>query len=319
MNILMTGATGLVGTALVKEFTGEGHTVMRLTRPGGKKQGNTPRVVDLPWEPHAPGKTGEGAALPSIGERQPAEIAAVINLAGAPIGGGRWTAERKAELRSSRIDTTRALVSAIGKMSKRPRVLISASAIGYYGNRDDELLTENSEAGRGFLAEVAKEWESEAERAEAFGIRVVRIRFGIILSKSGGALPQMMLPFKFGAGGRLGSGRQWMSWITLADVVRIVRRAMDDEALKGAVNVVAPEAVRNAEFTKVLAKVMHRPAFFVAPAFALRMAMGEMADALLLEGQRVAPRRLRDDGYEFLHANLAEALRAMLHMPSGAK
>jgi uncharacterized protein len=318
MNILMTGATGLVGTALVKEFTGEGHTVIRLTRPGGKKQGNTPRVVDVPWEPHA-GKTGEGAALPSIGERQAAEIDAVINLAGAPIGGGRWTAERKAELRSSRIDITRALVSAIGKMSKRPRVLISASAIGYYGDRGDELLTEDSEAGRGFLAEVAREWEFEAERAEAFGIRVVRTRFGIILSKGGGALPQMMLPFKFGAGGRLGSGRQWMSWITLADVVRIVRRAMDDDALKGAVNVVAPEAVRNAEFTKVLAKVMHRPAFFVAPAFALRMAMGEMADALLLGGQRVVPQRLRDYGYEFLHASLAEALTAVLQPPSGAR
>ena len=268
MNILMTGATGLVGTALVKEFTGEGHTVIRLMRPGSKRHGgNTPRVVDLPWEPRASGQTGEGAALPGIGERQAAEIDAVINLAGAPIGGGRWTEERKAELRSSRIDTTRVLVSALAKMKKRPRVLISASAIGYYGNRGDELLTENSEAGRGFLAELAKEWESEAEKAEAFGIRVVRMRFGIILSKDGGALPQMMVPFKFGAGGRLGSGRQWLSWITLADVVRIVRRAMDDEALKGAINVVAPGAVRNGEFTKALAKVMHRPAIFVVPAF----------------------------------------------------
>lgn len=320
MNILMTGATGLVGTALVKELTGEGHTVIRLTRPGGKTEGdNAPRVVDVPWAPRTTGKTAEGAALPSIGERQAAEIDAVINLAGAPIGGGRWTAERKAELRSSRIDTTRALVSAIGKMSKRPRVLISASATGYYGNRGDELVNENSQAGRGFLAELAKEWESEAERAEAFGIRVVRARFGIILSKDGGALPQMMLPFKFGAGGRLGSGRQWMSWITLADVVRIVRRAIDDEALSGAVNVVAPGAVRNAEFTKVLAKAMHRPAIFVAPAFALRMAMGEMADALLLGSQRVAPHKLRDYGYEFLHASLAEALMAVLHPTSEAR
>jgi uncharacterized protein (TIGR01777 family) len=308
MNILMTGATGLVGTALVKEFTGEGHTVIRLTRPGKKQGGNALRVVDLPWEPRA----GEGAALAGIGERQSAEIDAVINLAGAPIGGGRWTAERKAELRSSRIDTTRALVSALAKMKKRPRALISASAIGYYGNRGDELLMENSEAGRGFLAEVAREWEFEAARAEAFGVRVVRMRFGIILSKDGGAFPQMMLPFKFGAGGRLGSGRQWMSWITLVDVVRIVRRAMDDEAMNGAVNVVAPEAVRNAEFTKVLAKVMHRPAFFVAPGFALRLVMGEMADALLLGGQRVVPQKLRDYGYEFLHANLAEALMAVL-------
>jgi uncharacterized protein (TIGR01777 family) len=316
MNILMTGATGLVGTALVKEFTGEGHTVIRLMRPGGKKQGgNMPRVVDLPWEPRASGKSGEGAALPGIGERQAAEIDAVINLAGASIGGGRWTEKRKAELRLSRIDTTRALVNAMGKMKKRPRVLISASAIGYYGNRGDELLTENSEAGRGFLAEVAKEWESEAEKAEAFGIRVVRARFGIILSKDGGALPQMMLPFKFGAGGRLGSGQQWMSWITLADVVRIVRRSVDDEAMKGAINVVAPEAVRNAEFTRVLARVMHRPAIFVAPAFVLRTVMGEMADALLLGGQRVVPQKLGDQGYEFLHANLATALMAVLYSP----
>jgi uncharacterized protein len=319
MNILMTGATGLVGTALVKEFTSAGHTVIRLTRPGGKNRGNMARVVDLPWEPRAAGKSGAGTALPGIGERQAAEIDAVINLAGASIAGGRWTAERKAELRSSRIDNTRALVSALAKMKKRPRVLISASAIGYYGNRGDELLTENSEAGRGFLAELAKEWEFEAERAEEFGLRVVRLRFGIILAKDGGALPQMMLPFKFGAGGRLGSGRQWMSWITLADVVRIVRRAMDDEAMKGAVNVVAPGAMRNAEFTKVLAKVMHRPSFFVAPAFALRMAMGEMADALLLGGQRVAPQKLRDSGYEFLHANLVEALTAVLQRQSGAR
>jgi hypothetical protein len=238
-------------------------------------------------------------------------VDAVINLAGAPVVGGRWTKERKELLRSSRVDTTRGLVSAIAKMEKKPRVLISASAIGYYGNRGEELVSENSASGTDFLAELAKEWENEAVKAEEFGVRVVLLRFGIILAKQGGALPKMMLPFKFGLGGKLGSGRQWTSWIALQDVVAIVQEALRNDRWKGPMNLLAPQAARNSDFTKSLAKVLHRPAIFTAPAFALKLAMGEMAETLL-GGVRVAPQVLVQNGYRFLHANLDEALKAIL-------
>jgi uncharacterized protein (TIGR01777 family) len=195
-------------------------------------------------------------------------------------------------------------------MNARPRVLVSASAIGYYGSRGDELLTEESAAGKDFLASLAQEWEAEAVKAEALGIRVVRARFGIILARHGGALAKMMLPFKLGVGGRIGSGQQWMSWVTLDDVVGILRFALENGGVQGAVNVAAPGAVRNAEFTRELARALHRPALFPAPAFALRLVLGEMADALLLSSQRVAPRKLQQLGYRFLHSDLAAALAA---------
>jgi uncharacterized protein len=309
MNILMTGASGLVGTALVKAFTAEGNTVYRLTREESPKSGaKQPGVSDLPWNPSSGGIGGSGG---SRAEQVPPSVDAVINLAGAPVVGGRWTKERKALLRSSRVDTTRALVSAIAKMDKRPRVLISASAIGYYGNRGDELVTEESGAGTDFLAQLAKEWENEAVKAEGLGVRVVLLRFGIILAKQGGALPQMMLPFRFGLGGKLESGRQWTSWIGLQDVVVIIQEMLRNDSWKGAVNLVAPQAVRNSDFTKSLGKVLHRPAIFSVPAFALKLAMGEMAETLL-GGVRVAPRVLERDGYRFIHANLDEALKAIL-------
>lgn len=302
MNILMTGATGLVGTALVKALAGEGHTIYRLLRPGKEKPGEAvERVVDVPWNP------GDGEIPGAIGS-----VDAAINLAGASIMSGRWTDKRKAVLRSSRVETTRGLVNAMAKMNPRPRVLVSASAVGYYGNRGDEVLTEKSEVGRGFLAELASEWEAEAISAEALGVRVVRTRFGIILAKEGGALPQMMAPLKFGLGGKLGSGRQWMSWVALVDVVAIIKRALVDDALSGAVNVVAPEAVRNDEFTMLLAKAMHRPAIFAAPAFLLRLAMGEMADEALLASERATPQKLEQVKYQFIHSNPGEALRTLL-------
>jgi len=210
------------------------------------------------------------------------------------------------------VDTTRALVAALAKMNARPRVLVSASAIGFYGSRGDELLTEESATGKDFLASLAREWEAEAQKAEALGIRVVRARLGIILARHGGALAKMLLPFKLGAGGRVGSGQQWMSWATLDDAVGILRLALENRAVQGAVNVVAPGAVRNAEFTKELARALHRPALFPAPAFALRLALGEMADALLLAGQRVVPQRLQELGYRFLHADLGSAVAAVL-------
>jgi uncharacterized protein (TIGR01777 family) len=301
MKILVTGASGLVGTAMVSALAKDGHTVCRLVRPESEGAGEMKDGFNVAWNP----STGElgGAAVGAD---------AVVNLAGASIGDGRWTAERKTLLRTSRIDTTRALVGALAKMNARPRVLVSASAIGIYGNRGDELLTEESNAGTDFLAGLAREWEAEALKAEALGIRVVLARFGIILARNGGALAKMMLPFKIGAGGRLGSGQQWMSWVTLEDVVGILRFAIENAAVRGAVNIVAPQPVQNAEFTKILAKALHRPAIFPAPAFALRLALGEMADALLLSSQRVVPKRLEMAGYRFAQPELSSALAAIL-------
>jgi uncharacterized protein len=309
MNILMTGASGLVGTALVKTLTAEGLTIYRLTRAGSPEQSaKVSGVFDLHWNP----RSGEiSGSLDSSSVQAPANFDAVVNLAGAPVVGGRWTKERKEILRSSRVDTTHGLVNAIAKMDTRPRVLISASAIGYYGNRGDEPVTEKSDPGTDFLADLAKDWENEALKAEELGVRVALLRFGIILAKQGGALPQMMLPFRFGLGGKLGSGRQWTSWITLEDVVAIIRVALRSVSWKGPVNLVAPGAVRNSDFTRALAKVMHRPAIFAAPAFALRLAMGEMAETLL-GGTRVQPQVLEQHSYQFLHADVEEALKAIL-------
>lgn len=301
MKILVTGSTGLVGTALVSRLASEGQTLCRLTRPQSKSTAESKDGFNVAWNP-ATGELG-GAGVGAD---------AVVNLAGASIAEGRWTAARKVLLRTSRVETTRALVSALAKMNVRPRVLVSASAIGIYGDRGDELLTEESNAGGDFLAGLAKEWEAEALKAEALGIRVVLARFGIILAREGGALPKMMLPFKFGAGGKLGSGKQWMSWVAIEDVVAILKFAIENTSLRGAVNVVAPGAVQNADFTKVLAKAVHRPALFPAPAFALRLALGEMADALLLSSQRVKPGVLEKLGYRFLQADLPSALNAVL-------
>src|SRR5690349_21980693 len=288
MKILVTGSTGLVGTALVKVLGSDGHTVCRLMRPQSKAASGSKDGFDVAWNP-ATGELGGAGVGPD----------AVVNLAGASIAGGRWTNKRKELLRTSRIDTTRALVKALAKMNARPRVLVSASAIGIYGDRGDEVLTEENKPGTDFLAGLAREWEAEALKAEALGIRVVLARFGIILARQGGALAKMLLPFKLGAGGRLGSGKQWMSWIMLEDVVAIIRFAIENLAIRGALNVVAPEPVQNAEFTKVLAKALHRPALFPAPVFALRLALGEMADSLLLSSQRVAPQRLQHLSYSF--------------------
>ena len=301
MKILVAGSTGLVGTALVSALARDGNTVCRLVRPQSKSTASSKDGFDVAWNP-ATGELG-GAGVGAD---------AVVNLAGASIAEGRWTKEQKSLLRTSRIDTTRALVNALAKMSARPRVLVSASAIGYYGDRGEELLTEDSKAGTDFLAGLAQEWEAEARKAEALGIRVVLARFGIILAKHGGALAKMLLPFKLGAGGKLGSGEQWMSWIPLDDVVGILKFALENSAVRGPVNVVAPQAVQNAEFTKVLAKAMHRPAIFPAPAFALRLALGEMADALLLSSQRVRPVVLEKLGYQFLHSELSATLNAVL-------
>src|SRR5258708_2275098 len=297
MKILVTGSSGLVGTALVTALARAGHTVCRLVRPQSAGSEGPKEGFAVAWNP-ATGELG-GAGVGAD---------AVVNLAGASIADGRWTTQRKALLRESRIDTTRALVGALAKMNARPGVLVSASAIGYYGDRGDDMLTEESKPGAGFLAGLTQEWEAEALKAEALGIRVVLARFGIILAREGGALPKMMLPFKFGAGGKLDSGQQWMSWRTLEDVVEILRLAIENASVGGAINVVSPQPLQNAEFTSVLAKAMHRPALFPAPAFALRLALGEMADALLLSSQRVAPQALARLGYRSLQPDLSSAL-----------
>ena len=302
MKILITGSTGFVGTALVSDLQRAGHTLCRLVRPSTSAEAiRGSEGFDVRWNP----ATGElGAA--GVGAD------AVVNLAGASIAERRWTTERKKVLHSSRVETTRALVNALAKMAARPRVLVSASAIGFYGDRGDELLNEESKPGSDFLSEIAIDWEAEAEKAQALGIRVVRARFGVILDKDGGALPKMAGPFQFGMGGKIGSGQQWMSWVSLEDTVAILRFALEDGAVRGPINVVSPQPVRNAEFTKALAAALHRPALVPAPAFALRLMLGEMADALLLSSQRVVPAQLEKLGYSFLQPDLVTALKSLL-------
>src|ERR1700692_2052336 len=299
MRILISGSTGFLGTALIETLGRQGHSVVRLVRPGTAQisAGGSPAQT-VPWDPVA----GQFDAAGAEGAD------ALIHLAGASIAGGRWNASRKALLRTSRIDATRHLIGALGKLQRPPRVIVSASAVGYYGNRGDETLTEASTQGNDFLAGLCREWEAETAHGAEFGARVVNLRFGIILAAHGGALPRMAMPFKLGAGGRLGDGRQWMSWLTLQETMSIIQFAMANSGLTGPVNAVTPNPVRNSEFTGILANTLHRPGLFPAPAFALRLALGEMADSLLLISPRVIPSKLADLGYPFLEPNLASAL-----------
>jgi uncharacterized protein len=303
MRILVSGSTGFLGTALIETLVGQRHEIARLVRPATKREtGSAARTQSIAWDPVAGQFDSEGAEGAD----------ALVHLAGASIADGRWNAARKKLLGTSRIDATRHLFAALAKLQRPPRVVVAASAIGYYGNRGDETLTEASAPGRDFLAGLCEKWEAETARASEFGARAVRLRFGIILAAHGGALPRMVTPFKLGAGGRLGDGRQWMSWVALPDVVSIVQYCLTNEGIAGPVNVVAPNPAQNSEFTRVLAKTLHRPAIFPAPAFALRLALGEMADSLLLVSQKVVPSRLVDSGYRFQQPDLAEALAAAL-------
>lgn len=236
----------------------------------------------------------------------------VIHLSGENIADARWTPGKKALIRNSRINTTGLLAKTLAKVERPPKTFISASAVGYYGNRKDEILTESSAPGRGFLAEVCQSWEGACSAVSDRGVRVANLRLGLILSVHGGALMRMLPLFRLGLGGVLGSGRQYMSWISLDDVVGIIQHAMVDDALSGPINAVAPQMVTNREFTKTLGKVLQRPTILPAPAFALRMAFGEMADALLLSSERVIPQKLINAGFQFAHPELETTLRHML-------
>ena len=303
MRILMSGPTGLVGTALTETLRKQGHDAVPLIRPAMQRdpRNSSSQEEGIAWDPIT-GMLGPGADGAD----------AVVHLAGASIAGGRWNAKRKLLLRDSRVAATRHLVGAMGKLRRPPSVFIAASAIGFYGDRGDEVLNESSTPGGDFLAKLCLDWEAESHRAQEIPARVVILRFGIILAKKGGALPQIAMPFRFGVGGRIGSGRQWMSWITLRDVVEIICFAAANHSISGPVNVVAPHPERNAEFAAALARMLHRPAIFPTPAVALRLALGEMADALLLSSERVLPERLQQFGYCFADPDLPSALESVL-------
>lgn len=294
--IAVTGAGGFLGQALSEALERSGAKVHRLVR------GEPRRATDIRWDPD------EGTVEPGALEG----MDAVIHLAGEPIA-QRWTAERKKRIRWSRIQGTATIARTIGGLARPPRVLLSGSAIGIYGSdAGDTIMTEASDPGRDFLSRVAVDWEAAAEPVRAAGVRLVLLRTGIVLGTEGGVLARLLPPFRMGLGGRFGSGRQWMSWIALHDWIAAVRFALATESLAGPVNLVAPTPVTNEEFTRIVAFVLHRPALFPVPALALRAVFAEMAEAVLIGGQRVLPRALEDAGFRFRYATLEPALEAIL-------
>ncbi len=301
--IAVTGATGLVGSALVRALEASGYTVARLVRNSAANSAAAaePAAATIAWDP--------GALLP------PEKLQgydAVVHLAGENIASGRWTDARKQAIRDSRVNGTRMLAESLAKTASGPRTLVCASAIGYYGSRGDEILLESSTPGSGFLAEVCREWEAATQPASAAGIKVANLRFGVILARQGGMLKTVLVPFRLGVGGKVGSGRQFMSWIALPDVVAAIMQAIEKDSLSGPINVVAPNPVTNAEFTAVMGKVLARPTVLPLPAVAVRTLLGEMGENLLLGSQRVEPARLLGSGYEFRYPQLEGALRAIL-------
>ena len=298
MHAVVTGATGLIGRALIRSL---GSGVAVLSRDDGRAQRLLGGVRVHRWAP-------EAGPAPAVALRG---AGVVFNLAGEPAAEGRWTAEKKCRIRDSRVVGTRHLVEGLAALDERPRVLVSASAVGYYGDRGDESLDERSSPGQGFLADVCIDWEREAMAAERLGIRVVCVRIGLVMSTAGGALAKMLLPFRLGAGGRLGSGRQWMPWIHIDDLVGILLHAAQRDAIRGAINGVAPAPVTNADFTMALARAVRRPAVMPMPAFALNVAFGEMS-GMLMASQRVMPTLALRTGYEFVHPDLDGALASLL-------
>ena len=303
MRILISGAKGFIGGPLSESLRRKGHEIVALTRsqPG-------PGENAVHWHPIS-------------GIIEPAKLEgfdAIVHLAGENIAQGRWTAAKKASLRDSRVRGTHTLCAAMEKLTNPPKVLAAASAIGYYGNRDDEALTEESPPGTGFLPELCRDWEEATAPAADRGVRVAQMRIGVVLDPAGGALQKMLLPFKLGGGGIIGSGKQYWSWITRADVIGAIMHVLDTDSLRGPVNLVSPQPVTNYEFTKTLGRALHRPTLLPMPAFAARLALGEMADALLLASARVMPRRLEATGYAFQHPRLEQALQAVLAKPAAA-
>lgn len=297
MKILIAGSSGLIGSALLPFLTTGGHTVVKLLRTPEKEGGNF-----VLWDPGS-------------GKLNPADLEgfdAIINLAGDNIGSARWTPEKKKAIRNSRIESTALLVKAIKSLKKPPKVFLNASAIGFYGNQGDRIVDETNQNGEGFLAEVCRDWEAAVEPLKKNGTRVVLTRFGVVLSPKGGALANMLMPFKFGLGGKVGSGHQYMSWVTTDEIVGAILHILNTESLSGPVNVVSPEPVTNYEFTKTLGKLLHRPTILPMPAQLARLALGEMADELLLSSTRVKPSKLQQSGYKFLYPKLEGALQHIL-------
>jgi uncharacterized protein (TIGR01777 family) len=300
MRIVLAGASGFLGRPLTESLRQEGHSLTALTR---RPRGDA-LVHEIAWQP-------DGTAGPWAEALDDAD--AVVNLAGESIAARRWSPERKEALTSSRVLSTRSLVAACTRARRPPPVLISASAVGYYGPRGDEIVTEADPAGRDFLARLSTAWEQEAVAAEASGTRVVLLRTGLVLERDGGALASMLWPFRLGVGGPLGYGRQYWSWIHRADWIALVGFLLAHPSVSGPINATAPTPVTNAAFTRALARALRRPALLTAPAFALRLAMGELADGLLLAGQRVIPERALALGFQFAYRDLESALHTILH------
>lgn len=296
MKIALSGSRGLVGSALAQLLTSQRHEVIRLVR---SKDSNG----SVFWDPNS--DSNDLSQLDGVD--------AVIHLAGENIASGRWDAQKKNAIRTSRVNGTKSLSAGLAKLKQPPKVLLCASAIGYYGDRGQEELDEKSKGGAGFLSNVCQEWEQATLVAKASGMRVVNLRIGVVLSPKGGALAKMLPPFMFGAGGQIGDGKQYMSWIAIDDVASAINYCLTNENISGPVNLVAPEPVTNSEFTQALGKVLHRPTFCPVPDFAARLAFGEMADALLLASVKVKPRRLQESGYQFLYPSIEPALRHVLN------
>jgi len=293
MKILISGATGFIGSRLAALLQTSGHSVTRLVRSSSD--------IGLLWDPYKN----------EVDISRMEGYDAFVHLSGESIN-GRWTRSKKKKILNSRVISTKFLSECISKLQNPPKAFICSSAIGYYGNRGDEELTESSSAGTGFLAEVCKAWEAETKSIEVKGLRVVNIRTGLILSPDGGALEKLLLPFKLGVGGQIGSGSQWWSWITLIDLLRIYQYSIENNGVKGIINAVSPNPERNSTFVKTLAKVLHRPAIFPLPGFVVKLIFGEMGQELLLDGQKVIPSKLSESGYKFQQSELESALRSML-------